>query len=117
MRITKIIFLLFNLLLLCCGCNENEDGQIDCEVWVEMYPEQFDGVSDTIVFGRDHLVYKHFYFNGWNYSKTIDSLIFTNGSIVKKYSFCAIGVDEIVINNFIDRTLNNQVKDIFFRRP
>ena len=84
--------------------------------WVEKYPLQYDRISDTIVFNPDSTVSKYVNFNNWGYRLKNDSIQFINPTQGRNYSFhfTAISDSEIVINNFIDRLVSNQVKNITY---
>ncbi len=82
--------------------------------WIEKNPELFDGVSDTIVFTEDALIRKHFYFAGWSYSTSSDTISFQKEETIKKFTYSTEKENEMVIYNFIDRLITSQVKDIPF---
>lgn len=100
------------------GCDKDDDIKICDKLigeWVEEDPLLYDGISDTIVFTENNIVEKHFFFNGWKYEvENCDNIIFTKleDKYERKVEF--ISDDRIVIYNFIDRLLSNEIKDITF---
>lgn len=98
-----------------CSDEDNKSIQIDfVGTWIEKNPEMFDGISDTIVFTGDLMVEKHFYYIDWNYSISKDSILFCNDSISDSYQYITVSDTEFVLNNFLDRLVTSQVKDIHF---
>ncbi len=105
----------------CFGCSKNEIESSKSEtniigVWVETYPELFDGVSDTIVFAKDSLINGHFYFNGWNYLVNRDSISFSKDGKRMSFLYSVTDEDNIVIYDFLDRLITSQVKNIHFTK-
>ena len=100
------------------SCNKNSTEEVDPQtingIWVEKFPKDFDGISDTIQFNSDKTISKHFYFKNWKYEAKNDSLLLSNDLTNKIYFFRlqVISNNEIVINNFIDRSLATVVKNI-----
>lgn len=116
----KILLLAFaSMLLASCEKDEKEFSKNETNIigtWVETYPELFDGVSDTIAFAKDSLINKHFYFNGWNYLVTLDTISFTKDGKRINFLYSVIDEDNIVIYDFLDRSITTQVKDIQFTK-
>jgi len=113
-----LFILIFACLSVCVGCDNEDDIKICDKLigeWVEEDPLLYDGISDTIVFTENNIVEKHIFFSGWKYEvENCDNIIFTNleDKYEKKIEF--ISDDRLVIYNFIDRLLTNEVKDITF---
>ncbi|MDI9363632.1 MAG: hypothetical protein QM541_01680 [Flavobacterium sp.] len=84
--------------------------------WIEKYPLQYDRISDTIVFTPDSTVSKYIHFNNWGYRVKNDTIQFINPTQGRNYSFhfTPISDSEIVFNNFIDRLVSQQVKNITY---
>ncbi len=100
------------------GCDK-DDEMTSCDKligkWVEEDPLLYDGISDTIVFTKNNIVEKHFFFKGWMYeAKECDTITFTHldDKFEKKIEF--ISDDKIIFYNFIDRSLTNEIKNITF---
>lgn len=85
-------------------------------IWIEKNPELFDGIPDTIILTEELLVKKHFYFDGWSYSTSSDTISFQRNEKVKKFLYSTSHENEMVIYNFIDRTMTPSVKDIQFTK-
>lgn len=109
--------LIFSVIVLgfCCskGNFENEDRKL-CGTWIEKYPQLYDNVSDTIVFTDALVVENHFYFKGYAYKQKRDSIEFLNNDEVKRFLFEFLNLNEIVIHNFMDRSITSEVKNIHF---
>lgn len=100
-------------------CKEKEPEPSEEKIvgtWIEKNPELFDGVSDTLNFMNNSYVLKHFYFNEWQYSIVNDTIFFQNEGISKHFLFSIPRKDEIILYNFIDRSITAQVKDIHFTK-
>ena len=94
--------------------------------WIEKYPEKFDGISDTLVLGNDMIVRKWFIFDGRKYYVINDTSIynqtdtfyhtitFYSNSRFDKFHISYPGENEIVIYNFLDRSITSQIKNIYF---
>lgn len=117
MKITNFLLIGFFMIMLCCSkkvAEYSKDKLVG--TWVEKNPEMFDGISDTLVFTDDLTVKKHFYFNGWKYTISNDTITFKKENVTKSFSFLCITGNEIVFYNFIDRSITSQVKDIYFTK-
>lgn len=116
----KTLFKLFMIIAISLGmmqCKEKEpepSGEIIIGTWIEKNPELFDGISDTINFMCNLYVSKHFYFNGWQYSIVNDTVFFQNEGITKKFLISIPRKNEMILYNFIDRSITAQVKNIQF---
>lgn len=117
---STMFYLSVIMFLIVCGtsCQKEKSGIFNISgVWVEKSPEKFDGISDTIVFMNDLSVKKHFLFNNWQYVIYNDTILFRQGDMRMKFHFSSINSNEIVIYNFIDRSITTQIKDIYFIKP
>ena len=115
-----------NLLLAICfviiglGCSKKDMPEYPKNkiigTWIEKYPELHDGVSDTITFSIYGFAKDHFYFRGWEYCVYNDTISFQrNDTIIKyMYSYAENNEKEIIIYNFLDRSITCVVKDIEF---
>ncbi|HOA46504.1 MAG: hypothetical protein BWX65_00709 [Bacteroidetes bacterium ADurb.Bin057] len=118
----KTKLLLAIILLFSISCSKNEIGKEQIlkdkfiGTWVETNPDLYDGISDTIIFNEKSLVEKHFYFDGWNYTIYADSIFFQKDETIKKFLYSIEKENEMVIYNFIDRLITNQVKNIQFTK-
>ena len=118
------LLLTISVFMTCLGCTKVEPEQSKDEpskdkmtgTWIEKNPELFDGLADTIVFTEDLLVRKHFYFNGWKYSTSTDTISFQKGVIIKNFKYYTENENEMIIYNFLDRSLTSQVKNIQFTK-
>lgn len=118
MKMSNFLILISIFLIGAC-CSKNDSESIKDKLvgtWVERNPEMFDGISDTLVFTDDFIVKKHFYFNGWKFSLYNDTISFQNEGVIKKYSFSYNNVNELIIYNFLDRSITSQVKNIYFTK-
>ena len=117
-KIAKILFLCGIIVFTAFGCEKNEELDSNknnlIDTWIEKSPDLYDGISDTIVFTDKFYIEKHFYFNGWKYNYSNDSVTFSKADNNKRFSLIFIGANEIVINNFLDRSVTSQVKNIHF---
>lgn len=86
--------------------------------WVEKFPEKFDKIADTIQFNTNGSVGKYFLFDKWNYQIKSDSIIFRDTTQLNKrpfaFAYTKVSSNEIIINNFIDRLISQQVKNITY---
>ncbi len=113
------LLLIIVVFMIGLGCSEEEPEPSKDKIigtWIEKNPELFDGISDTIVFLEDASVKKHFYFDGWSYTTSTDTISFQKDEIIKKFLFSTADENEMVIYNFIDRSITSQVKDIQFTK-
>ncbi|GLR16482.1 hypothetical protein GCM10007940_10970 [Portibacter lacus] len=83
-------------------------------LWVEKFPELFDGVPDTIVFTEDLKIGKHFFYTDYNYRQTTDSLILFNDERTRWFTYEFSDSSEVIIYNFLDRSTSDADKDISF---
>ena len=101
------------------GCSKDEAEPSKDEIigtWIEKNPELFDGISDTIIFSEESLVKKHSYFDGWSYTTSTDTISFQKDEMTKKFLYSTANDNEMIIYNFIDRSITSQVKDIQFTK-
>lgn len=86
--------------------------------WVEKFPEKFDKIADTIQFNTNGSVSKYFLFDKWHYQIKSDSIIFRDTTQLNKrpfaFAYIKVSINEIIINNFIDRLISQQVKNITY---
>ena len=117
-RFKHLFILICVSISLGAGCNKDDEiTSYDKLIgkWVEEDPLLYDGISDTIVFTKNNLIEKHFFFKGWIYKvKECDTITFTHleDKFDKKIEF--ISDDKIVLYSFIDRLLTSEVKNITF---
>jgi hypothetical protein len=118
MKMSNFLILISIFLIgVCCSKKDSESIQDKLVgTWVEKNPEMFDGISDTLVFTDDFIVRKHFYFNGWKYNLYYDTISFQKEGVIKKFMFSYNNVNELIIYNFLDRSITSQVKDIRFTK-
>ncbi len=128
----RIIFTLLAIVIIAIACEKNEQAtkQVNKEIaeaiapnkynisiigtWIEKSPGLFDGISDTIIFTEDELIRKHFYFEGWSYTISSDSISFQKDEKIRKYLYSISKNNEMIIYNFLDRSITCVVKDIQF---
>ena len=82
--------------------------------WIEKYPEKFDGISDTLLFDGDMHVRKYFCFDGWKYFVINDTITFYLDANIETFLISHSDENEIVIYNFLDRSISSEIKDIHF---
>lgn len=130
MKITLFIFIISVCFFLISGsCNEEfkeKEGEFQEELfdsnvpqfiigtWIEKNPELFDGVSDTLEFGDDNIIYKYFLFKNSSYSFKNDTLYIDTGTLQFLFHVSVISNEEIIINGFLDRLITENVKNIPF---
>jgi hypothetical protein len=97
------------------SCTSNIDIQ---GTWIEKYPLKFDSVGDTLVFSKNGTIENHFYFKTWNYQLLDNNLIFSNSFLNKTLTFSVVNIksNEIEIQNFIDRSITSNVKNIVYTK-
>jgi hypothetical protein len=85
--------------------------------WCELEPCN-DGFCDTITFNKDNTIGLYYPLEGYSYELiTKDSLIITNElGFVMGNRFTFIETDILLIYNFIDRSITNEVKNIKFSK-
>ena len=113
------LLLIIVVFMIGLGCSEEEPEPSKDKIigtWIEKNPVLFDGISDTIIFLEDASVKKHFYFDGWSYTTSTDTISFQKDEIIKKFLFSTADENKMVIYNFIDRSITSQVKDIQFTK-
>lgn len=113
------LLLTMSVFMIGLGCSKDEPEPSKDKIigtWIETNPDLFDGISDTIVFTEDASIKKHFYFDGWSYTTSSDTISFQKDEKVKKFLYSTAKENEMVIYNFIDRSITSQVKDIQFTK-
>lgn len=113
------LFLTISVFMMGFGCSKDEPKPSKDKIigtWVEKNPELFDGISDTIIFTEESLVKKHFYFEGWSYIIFTDTILFQKDESIKKFPYSTANENEMIIYNFLDRSITSQVKDIQFTK-
>jgi hypothetical protein len=113
------LLLTMSVFMIGLGCSEDEPEPSKDKIigtWIEKNPELFDGISDTIVFTEDASIKKHFYFDGWSYNTSSDTISFQKDETIRKFLYSTAKENEMVIYNFIDRSITSQVKDIQFTK-
>jgi len=117
-----LIILLFGFLtLIVFGCEEDEKSENFEELLIGMWIEQepyTDGVCDSIIFNEDNTIGLYYPLTGWDYKiASKDSLVIINPFGVERCCYYElIERDKLIVYNFLDRTITNQVKDITFKR-
>ena len=117
---SKIIFLFGIILFSFFACEDEEIKTIEEQIigtWIEKEPFT-DGICDTIVFKENNTIGLYFPVVGWDY-KIIsnDSIVFINQpEFLQGFNFTLFGSDELIVYNFYDRTITNNVKNIPFLR-
>ena len=118
MKMSNFLILISIFLIGVCCSKKDSESLKDKLVgtWVERNPEMFDGISDTLVFTDDFSVRKHFYFNGWKFNLNNDSISFHKEGEIKNFLFSYNNLNELIIYNFLDRSITSQVKNIYFTK-
>lgn len=114
-----ILLITISLFMMGFGCSKEDPKPSKNKIigtWIEKYPELFDNISDTIVFMDNLSIKKHFYFDGWQYKTSADTIFFQKGDIIKKFTYSISDENEMVIYNFLDRSISAEVKDIHFTK-
>lgn len=96
--------------------SNSQTGAVPYGTWVEKFPSQFDGIRDTITFDYDLNVKNHFYFKDWKYKVKNQSIVFYSQITERSFEYKIINNKEIQINNFIDRSLTLEIKNIIFTK-
>lgn len=113
------LFIAISAFLIWIGCTNEDDGPSKSKLigtWIEKYPEKFDGISDTLVFGEDSTVQKHFYFKGSKYSVHDDTIAFLKAGRLWQFHFEYTNTYEMLIYNFLEQTVSEQSKDVYFTK-
>ncbi len=102
------------------GCDNDDVKKESIEAkllgtWIEKKPYN-DGICDTLVFKEDNTVELYSPLEGWTYHLLSDSSItFSNQEKKLNQSFdFSLQNDELVIYNFIDRSISEEIKNISF---
>lgn len=113
------LFLAISVFMIGFGCSKEDSEPSKNKIvgtWIETNPELFDGISDTIVFKDDLSIKKHFYFDGWQYAASTNTISFQKGDVIKRFTYSTPNASEMVIYNFIDRSITAEVKNIQFTK-
>lgn len=113
------LFVAISVFMIGFGCSKEDSEPSKSKIvgtWIETNPELFDGISDTIVFKDDLSVKKHFYYDGWQYVASTNTISFKKGDVINRFSYSVANANEMVIYNFIDRSVTAVVKDIHFTK-
>ena len=113
------LFVAISVFMIGFGCSKEDSEPSKNKIagtWIETNPELFDGISDTIVFKDDLSVKKHFYFDGWQYVASTNTISFQKGDVIKRFTYSTPNENEMVIYNFIDRSITAEVKNIQFTK-
>jgi hypothetical protein len=118
MKMSNFLILISIFLIGVC-CSKKDTESIKDKLvgtWIERNPELFDGISDTLVFTDDFVVRKHFYFNDWKFSIHNDTISFQNEGVIRNFVFSYNSANELIIYNFLDRSITAQVKNISYTK-
>ncbi len=116
MKTMKFIFLL--LVLSAYSCENNKENENLKEklygMWEEIAPYN-DGICDTIAFTRANTIDLYFPIGGWTYEiSQKKEIIFSNLHDQTFTCNFSLDKDKLIIFNFIDHGLTQNVKNITF---
>jgi len=115
----KTTWILLSFIMFLTSCQKDRSEETIKEkligTWIEKKPYS-DGLCDTLIF-NNYSVQLYFPFDGWSYNiPTNDSIVFTNQekTSIRGFNFILHNDSELIICNFVDRGITENIKNIIF---
>lgn len=121
-KILKLSMVILFFTLIGAGCQKdfsNDEVKIQLlGIWIEKEVCN-DGICDSILFKDDNTIELYFPFEGWIYHlPSDDSIVFVDqtDSLYLGFNFTLKDDNELIIYNFIDRSISQEIKNITFKK-